>query len=264
MPDTTDAAIHARGLTLTGPRGPVYAGVDLTLRRAGLAAIVGAGGSGRTSLLLTLAGRMRPTTGTLVVEGHDLPRRAAAVHRSAGLAEIHGVNELDEPMTVAEHVRERIAGTSPWWHFGVTRSTPLRIREVLARVAVLEPERDVLLPTDIRVGALGAPDRWRLGVALALAGNPGLLFVDDLDAIGNAEEVTLAWRILRRLADSGVTVVAACTDETRIPDGIVDTVVRLDADAPDAFLDPRSIASSESSLDPAALTTHHETKPSLR
>ena len=69
-------AVVARNLHLTGKRGPVYGPIDLTVRTGELLLVTGPAGSGRTALLLTLAGRLRPSPGSeLTVLGHRLPRR---------------------------------------------------------------------------------------------------------------------------------------------------------------------------------------------
>lgn len=220
--------LEARDLGLVGPRGPVFRHLDLTLDHPGLIAVSGPVGSGRTCLLLTLAARMRHTEGHLAVAGQDLPRHRGAVQRLSALAEIPGVNDLDPRMTVAEHLHERLALLTPWWHLGLVRASRTRTgtQRLLRRVDDLDPDpADGEL--DAPVAALEAPRRWRLGLALALAGSPALVLVDDLDALGDSDDVARAWFLLRALADSGVGVVAACTDATRIPDGVADDVVAL-------------------------------------
>ncbi|NUS01000.1 MAG: ATP-binding cassette domain-containing protein, partial [Nonomuraea sp.] len=67
--------IVAKGLSVEG----VYPEVSLEAGAGTLTVIAGPAGSGRTSLLLTLAGRMRPTTGTLSVAGHTRPRAVRGV-----------------------------------------------------------------------------------------------------------------------------------------------------------------------------------------
>ncbi|TVT23945.1 ABC transporter ATP-binding protein, partial [Amycolatopsis rhizosphaerae] len=55
------AAVTARGLGVRGPRGPVFENVDLEVPAGGFLVVHGPGGSGRTSLLLALSGRLRLT-----------------------------------------------------------------------------------------------------------------------------------------------------------------------------------------------------------
>jgi len=73
------AAVLARGLGVVERGGPVFRGVDADVPAGGLLVVRGPARSGRTSLLLTLAGRMAFTEGDLVVDGHRLPEGADAV-----------------------------------------------------------------------------------------------------------------------------------------------------------------------------------------
>ena len=77
-------AVHARGLQLQGSRGAVYGPLELDLPTGGLVVLQGPQGGGRSSLLLTLAGRMVPDGGSqLTVLGESLPRHRRAVQRRA-------------------------------------------------------------------------------------------------------------------------------------------------------------------------------------
>lgn len=101
-------AVVARNLPLTGKRGPVYGPIDLTVRTGELLLVTGPAGSGRTALLLTLAGRLRPSPGSeLTVLGHRLPRRARAVQHRSSAVGFAGLDDLDEEVSVAAAVRER-------------------------------------------------------------------------------------------------------------------------------------------------------------
>ena len=86
-------AVRARALQLHADRGAVYGPVDLDLAAGALTLIQGPQGAGRTSLLLTLAGRMVPDAPCdLVVLGHRLPGHRGRVQlrdeqdRSVGAA----------------------------------------------------------------------------------------------------------------------------------------------------------------------------------
>lgn len=78
--------VVARGASVRGPRGPVFEGVDLDVPAGGLLAVHGPAGSGRTSLLLALAGRMRLSGGAVRVGGHVLPAEGRRVRRLVAVA----------------------------------------------------------------------------------------------------------------------------------------------------------------------------------
>ena len=59
---------------MRGPSGPVYGPIDLDVDAGGVTVLVGPSGVGRIALLMTLAGRMRPESGSLTVFGRTRVR----------------------------------------------------------------------------------------------------------------------------------------------------------------------------------------------
>ncbi|WP_449342482.1 ATP-binding cassette domain-containing protein, partial [Streptomyces aurantiogriseus] len=99
--------VTAEGFGLRGPRGWAFRDVGLEAEPGSLIVIEGPSGSGRTSLLLALTGRMKATEGTATVGTAHLPKQSAAVRRISALAHVAGVTDLDPALTVGEHLRER-------------------------------------------------------------------------------------------------------------------------------------------------------------
>jgi ABC-type multidrug transport system ATPase subunit len=199
------AAVEARALELTGERGSIYGPLDLDVAEGSLAVLRGPQGSGRTSLLLTLAGRMVPdASSSLVVLGHALPRERGSVQREAALAGFAGIDELDDSVTVAQHVRERLAWLSPWY-----RRQPRPDQSV--DDAILAPVFGELpVPAaETVVWHLDEVEALLLRVALAMAQAPRLLVVDDLDQVHDPARRQLVWDRLEKLADDGLTVIAS-------------------------------------------------------
>ena len=199
------AAVRARGLALHGSRGIVYGPLDLDLPTGGLAVLQGPQGGGRSSLLLTLAGRMVPDrVSWLEVLGEPLPRHRHAVQRRAAVAGFAGIDDLDGSVTVGATVRERLAWLSPWY---------ARSRRV-DQAAFDRLVRPVFGPRPRpRVGTfvwdLDEVDAMLLRVSLAMAQRPDLLVVDDVDQVHDSTRRQTVWSRLEHLAATGVTVVAA-------------------------------------------------------
>jgi ABC-type multidrug transport system ATPase subunit len=211
----TGTALTARGLGLRGPRGPVFGDVTFDAGPGSLIAIEGPSGSGRTCLLLTLTGRMKPTEGAAEVGEWRLPQQMAAVRRASGLANVAGVTDLEPALTVREHLSERALLQR---RFGDslrgllrprrerTAEARLRIEDALS-AAGLDP---ATLPKGMRTAVrdLERLEELRLSLALALLGRPRLLGVDDTDLKLSDAERAEAWALLRSVAESGTTVVA--------------------------------------------------------
>src|SRR2546421_12815876 len=170
------SVLVVEGLGLHARRGWVFRDVDLEVRSGDLVALTGPAGSGRTSLLLALAGHFRTSAGTRRLTGR------------AGIGLVPGINEPESGLTAAEHVRER---------------------------RLLLGERDGCeLPVDPRtLGRDLTPyQRQRLMLALATIGEPELVVVDDADlGLSGAERAEL-WQALTDLAGRGYAVVATCRE----------------------------------------------------
>lgn len=247
MPAATSGAvsgaacvIRARGLWMDGPRGPVFGPVDLDVPAGSLTLVAGPAGSGRTSMLLTVAGRMAGARGHLEVAGLPIPRRRSAVQHTVTLATFRGVNDLDGALTVEEHVLERLALVSPGWRLLLPSAA--EVAPVLAAVTDLEgpaagPARELApglaaglaagLAPDRLVRDLTPLDRFRLGLALSLVSpptrRPHVLVVDDVDALRDPASVETGWRLLLALTEpsdrypEGLTVLASCTTADAVP-----------------------------------------------
>ncbi|WP_337062178.1 ATP-binding cassette domain-containing protein [Kineococcus sp. G2] len=229
-----ELAVRARGLSLRSGGRDVFTGVDVDVPVGSMLVVRGRTGGGKTSLLLTLAGRMRPTGGELRVLGHDLPAHARAVRRRAALGEVRGVNDLDDALTVEQHVAERLALHQPWWRPWVGRA---QVDEQLDRVertlgGATGTGADVpALHRREFVSDVDPLERMALGVVLALAGRPDVLVVDDVDSLRRVEDRRRAWAALtalRRSSTAPLTVVASCTDDPDLPPGADADTLTLD------------------------------------
>lgn len=190
--------IAAQGLTLRTGRGTVYENVDLSLAAGCVAAIMGPSGSGRTALLLTLAGRMKPTAGSAVVCGFDLRREARRVRRVVGLGIFPGVNDLDDTTSIQAQVKSELT-------LHRLPHDSQAVHRLLERFGVEARPHD-------EIGSLSRPDHILLGVGLGLLHGPRVLMVDDADLNLTVAERIKVWRTLRGLGDEGLTVLTACVE----------------------------------------------------
>ena len=214
------AVVRAEGLELRAGGRTVFSGVDLDVAAGTTLVVRGPASAGKTSLLLTLAGRMRPTGGTLTVLDEPLPARAAKVRARVALAEVSGVNELDDALTVEQHVAERLVLHRPWhrpWVSAHQVAEQLRrVEDVLAGTSRSGVDAPALRPREF-VSDLQPLERLTLGVVLALTGRPDVLVVDDVDALRRSEDRRRAWASLAALQDTGLTVLASCSDSSDVP-----------------------------------------------
>jgi len=189
--------IVARSITGHGPLGPAFQAVDLEAAPGELVAVTGPGGSGRTSLLLAIAGRFPLVAGELLVGGHRLPRESAAVRRLVAVARARPPIDLDDTLRVHELAAERsLLGRRK------RAAAEDAVTAALGLVGI-DPPRGAL------IGELHPAERTLLACALAIAENPAAVVVDDVDHGLEPGDHPWVWRALRAITGSGRTVVAS-------------------------------------------------------
>jgi predicted ABC-type transport system involved in lysophospholipase L1 biosynthesis ATPase subunit len=194
---------------MTGPWGPAFGPLDLDVDAGGVTALMGPAGSGRTALLMTLAGRMKPSSGAVTVFGHSLARDIFAVSALAGIEELDSVSES---VTVRDLITEQSRWDAPWYRL-VPRAGEAE-QEAMCRPVF----GDLPLPRLTEyVEELNELDGLLLRIALANTARPPLLVVGSVDQVtSDRNRETL----IRRLVDLGErqTVISATVND--IPAGL--------------------------------------------
>ncbi|AKK30367.1 hypothetical protein AB431_09010 [Mycobacterium sp. EPa45] len=198
QPDTDgdcDAIIVSQGLTFDGEHGPLFSDVDLTLD-GGLHAVHMPGGHSQKALLLTLAGRLKPSAGSVAVFGETAPR---AIRRHCAIAAFSDIDDLDEAVTVRTVLAEQRRWLAPLFR----RPRHGSDRDVLAEVFG-DLERPA--PTDY-IGDLGDLEMFLLQIALALCSDRPVLVVGDLEQIRDSGRRAQAVQRLGAIAADRLVVV---------------------------------------------------------
>jgi ABC-2 type transport system ATP-binding protein len=184
------AVIQVERLTRRYAGRPGYEavrGVDFSVRRGELFALLGTNGAGKTSTLEVLEGLARPTSGTVRVLGRDPYRDRRLVRPRIGIMLQDRGFAAD--LTVAE--------TAKMWTGTLT--TPRPIGEILELV-------DLTSRANVRVRQLSGGERQRLSLGLAIAGSPDLLFLDEPTTGLDPENRQSTWQLISRLLESGTTI----------------------------------------------------------
>lgn len=203
--------IEANRLSMKNPLGQAFSDVSCVIPQGSLVAVRADHGHGKTPFLLTLAGRMIPTSGTLSVAGYEIPAQRNKVARIAGLGLFEGLNDLEENLTAASFLKAEMD----------VYDKPVRrdyIRSYMDEYGLSHLGKE-------RVRDYERIDLVRLGIALGMAGDPKLLLVDDVEDQLTSSQTAQILVELRDIAHGrNVAVVFACTDEdvAREADLVVD------------------------------------------
>ena len=180
-------AIEVRGLRKSYDGNEAVRGIDLRIERGEVFALLGPNGAGKTTTVEILEGHRQRTAGEVSVLGHDPGRNDRALRQRMGI--VLQQTGVDEYLTVREVV-EMVAGYYP---------APRDVDEVIA-LAGLDDQRDR------RVQKLSGGQKRRVDLAVALAGDPELLFLDEPTTGFDPSARRQAWETIRGLTALGKTV----------------------------------------------------------
>jgi energy-coupling factor transport system ATP-binding protein len=230
---TADAILETRALVHVYPGGTrAVDGVDLVIRRGERVAIIGQNGSGKTTLVRHFNGLLRPTEGTVLVDGADAAgRRVAALAASVGLA----FQDPDRQIFAAR-VRSEVAfGPRNLGRSGADLDRA--VNEALVATG-LDGEA-ATNPYD-----LGYSRRKLLALASILAMTTPVVVLDEPTTGQDARGVARIQRVVAGLAEQGRTVVAISHDMRFVAETFERVVVMgsgrilLDGTPADVFAEP--------------------------
>jgi ABC-2 type transport system ATP-binding protein len=183
----SEPAIDVRGLRKAYGDFEAVRGIDFQVRRGEVFGLLGPNGAGKTTTVEILEGYRERTSGEVSVLGFDPGRRPREFRARVGI--------VLQSTGLYRHIRVREA----LLHFGSMYPHPRDVDEVIALVG-LEGKEDTMART------LSGGQRRRLDLALALVGDPELVFLDEPTTGFDPAARRTAWDTIRSLRDLGKTV----------------------------------------------------------
>lgn len=188
------ALLETKDLTSGYGELQILWGVDLTLEQGLLTCMVGSNGVGKTTLLRTVMGLIKPWKGQVLFDGRDVTRLSAHEKASLGLVLVPEGRQLFTDMTVRENLE---LGANP-------RRARQKAAKNLERVFDLFPrlkERERQ-----KAGTLSGGEQQMVAVARGIMAEPTLLMIDEL-SLGLSPVLTFSlFRALRLLGNQGYTI----------------------------------------------------------
>jgi ABC-2 type transport system ATP-binding protein len=182
-----EAAIVVRGLTKSYGTIQAVAGIDLSIETGEIFALLGPNGAGKTTTVEILEGFRRRDAGEVTVLGADPGRQRGSLKSRMGI--VLQANGADRYLTVIETL-QMYAGYYPH---------PRPPDEVIELVGLTQKRR-------ARVISLSGGQQRRLDVAIALVGDPELLFLDEPTTGFDPAARHEAWDVVKNLSALGKTV----------------------------------------------------------
>ncbi|MBI2516331.1 MAG: sugar ABC transporter ATP-binding protein [Opitutae bacterium] len=175
------------------------AGVDLTVQRGEVHALIGENGAGKSTLMRILSGVIRPDAGEMELEGMHYTPASPAEARRAGIAMVNQELAVAPHLSVADNI---VLGAEPL-RLGLLHHAAVRRR---AADALAELGRTDI-PLDAEVGRLPVADRQLVEIARALCAGCRILVLDEpTSSLGRTDAARL-FDLIRRLRAQGRTIV---------------------------------------------------------
>ncbi|HEY9133370.1 MAG TPA: ABC transporter ATP-binding protein [Dyella sp.] len=165
--------------------------VDLEIRRGEIFALLGPNGAGKTTLISIVCGIVNASSGQVLAAGHDIARDYRAARSKIGLVpqELH--TDAFETVWATVRFSRGLFGKAP---------NPAHLEKVLRDLSLWDKR-------DSKIMALSGGMKRRVLIAKALAHEPEILFLDEPTAGVDVELRHDMWEMVRRLRESGVTII---------------------------------------------------------
>jgi ABC-2 type transport system ATP-binding protein len=183
----TDAAIEVEGLRKAYGDAEAVRGIDFTVRRGEVFGLLGPNGAGKTTTVEILEGYRDRSAGSVRVLGMDPGERPAALRERVGI--VLQSCGIYRQLTVREAVS----------YWATLYPAPRDVEETIELAGLGES-------ADKRTRMLSGGQQRRLDFALALVGDPELIFLDEPTTGFDPEARRNAWETVRSLRDLGKTV----------------------------------------------------------
>jgi ABC-2 type transport system ATP-binding protein len=165
--------------------------VSLDIRPGEIFALLGPNGAGKTTLISIVCGIVRPTSGSVLVDGYDIQREYRAARSRIGLVPQELAIEAFETVRAAAAFSRGLFGRAP---------DAAHIERVLRDLSLWDRRDDIMM-------TLSGGMKRRVMIAKALAHEPRILFLDEPTAGVDVELRRDMWALVRRLRDQGVTII---------------------------------------------------------
>jgi ABC-2 type transport system ATP-binding protein len=165
--------------------------IDLQISKGEIFALLGPNGAGKTTLISIVCGIVTPSSGTVTVDGRDIVHDYRATRSKIGLVPQELTTDAFETVWATVSFSRGLFGHAP---------NPAYIEKVLRDLSLWDKRKDKIM-------TLSGGMKRRVMIAKALSHEPEILFLDEPTAGVDVELRRDMWALVRRMRDSGVTII---------------------------------------------------------
>lgn len=203
-----DIVFSCAGLSKSFGSVQALENLDMSLERGEVRALLGKNGAGKSTLVNLISGAYRPDSGKMQINGKDVEWTGPRDAQTGGVAVVHQEFSLIPGLKVAENIT---LGRWPKKRGLIDRRKEREIAQrALARLGVE-------VPLEVSAGSLPLAEQQIVEIAKSLVEDPQVLILDEPTSALNSREVEALIGLVRRLADTGMTVVYVSHRMNEIP-----------------------------------------------
>ena len=199
-PAARRASLNAVRVTVEYPGVRALDDVSISFRGGEIHAIIGENGAGKSTLMKVLSGSIRPTHGSLTLDGGTVAFAKPADAIRAGVSMVHQELNLVPTLDVAENM---LLGREPRKLFGFSIDRSAQHRRAIELLSLLGTDLD----PGRMCGGLSIAEAQFVEIAKCLASDARVLIFDEPTAVLGERETSRLLSLLRRLRDEGRAVV---------------------------------------------------------
>ncbi|WGM30000.1 ABC transporter ATP-binding protein [Brevundimonas sp. NIBR11] len=184
--------IDIQGLSKTYASGlQALKPIDLQIGKGEIFALLGPNGAGKTTMISIVCGIVTPSTGTVTADGHDIQKNYRQARQKIGLVPQELTTDAFETVLATVRLSRGLFGKAP---------NDAYIEQILRDLSLWDKK-------DSKIMTLSGGMKRRVMIAKALSHEPDILFLDEPTAGVDVELRRDMWNLVRRLRESGVTII---------------------------------------------------------
>ncbi len=187
-----DPIVEVEGLTIRFGDFTAVDGLTFSIERGEVFGFLGPNGAGKTTTIRAITTIQRPTSGRVVIDGHDSSTDYLEARRCIGIAQQH--ISLDKDLTVRQNIK----------YHAMLHKIPKRVME--ERVKSLSDMLGLGEHMDKKIADLSGGWKRKAAIVCSILHEPSVLFLDEPTAGLDTQSRHLLWELVRTLNSHGTTI----------------------------------------------------------